>query len=841
MRIGALLVASLFAAALAVSAAPSAHAAILVNIDKNAQRMTVAVDGETRYVWPVSTGRRGYDTPNGTFKVNRMDADHLSQEWDNAPMPHTMFFDMRGHAIHGFSDVKHLGLPVSHGCVRLAPTNAATLFALVQAQSMKETTVVVSGEAPAGSGQEMVRRRAPAQEAAAQPPVPPPGYDGYQPEPPRPYDAQGYYRPQPPPAIPASAAAAITGSRNITGRRSRSPITASSSLITHSSSRPISRRNRRRRNITGCSLTTGTEATGSRDRPLDSRGAAAYRDIQRKAAGVERPRRANPRRAKGCNALLIYPRFEADTFWNFTRTAEVFGAKYPAPPLGLITLAALLPPSWSLRLVNRNTEELSDDDLDWADLVLTGGMLPQGGDTLDVIDLCRARGKPVAVGGPSVTSTPDFYRTADFRILGEAEGIIDTFVEAWEAGAREGVFEAEKFQVDVTKSPIPRFDLLKFDDYLHIGVQFSRGCPFTCEFCDIIELYGRVPRAKTNAQMLAELDELYRLGYRGHVDFVDDNLIGNKKAVKAFLPELATWLDAHDCPFEFTTEASINLADDAELLRLLNRANFVGVFIGIESPDPATLIAMRKKQNTRRNIAESIHKVYAAGLFVTAGFIIGFDTETRSMADAMIDLIEEAAIPVCMVGLLYALPNTQLTRRLEAEGRLHPFPERANVKSADQCTMGLNFTTLRPRQEILADYVHVLERIYDPAAYAGRLLRLTKMLDNSGRKQQRTRAEHSRHKLGSLEIVHRIMTNLPEPRDMFRRTLTQCMASNPASIRWIVAMMALYLHVGPYSRDVIGRIEAMATTLEPAAEHAMAERSMTEPLRIERASPSFAV
>src|ERR1700733_15699709 len=162
--------------------------------------------------------------------------------------------------------------------------------------------------------------------------------------------------------------------------------------------------------------------------------------------------------------------------------------------------------------------------------------------------------------------------------------------------AREGQFEAEKFQTDVTRSPIPRFDLLKFDDYLHIGVQFSRGCPFTWEFCDILELYGRVPRAKTNAQMLAELDELYRLGYRGHVDFVDDNLIGNKKAVKAFLPELATWLDAHEGPFEFTTEASINIADDAELLRLLNRANFVGVFVGIESPDTATLVGMRKKR-----------------------------------------------------------------------------------------------------------------------------------------------------------------------------------------------------------------------------------------------------
>ena len=295
--------------------------------------------------------------------------------------------------------------------------------------------------------------------------------------------------------------------------------------------------------------------------------------------------------------------------WNFKRTAEVFGAKYPASPLGLITVAALLPRSWSIRLINRNTEELTDADLDWADLVFTGGMLPQQSDTLDVVDICHARGKPVVVGGPGVTSCPHLYQAVDFRVIGEAEHIIKNFIDAWEAGAREGQFEAEKFQTDVTKSPIPRFDLLKFDDYLHIGVQFSRGCPFTCEFCDIIELYGWVPRAKTNAQMLAELDELYRLGYRGHVDFVDDNLIGNKKAVKAFLPELAKWLEARDYPFEFTTEAWINLADDPELLKLMECANFVGVFVGIESPDPATLIAMRKKQNTRRSIAQSVHRI----------------------------------------------------------------------------------------------------------------------------------------------------------------------------------------------------------------------------------------
>ena len=328
--------------------------------------------------------------------------------------------------------------------------------------------------------------------------------------------------------------------------------------------------------------------------------------------------------SRACKALLVYPQFDADTFWNFRRTAEVFAAKYPASPLGLITVAALLPASWSLKLINRNTEVLSDADLDWADVILTGGMLPQQSDTLDIVDLCHARGKPVIVGGPGVTSCPHLYEAADFRIIGEAESIIADFVEAWDSGARNGQFEAVKFQTDVTRSPIPRFDLLKFDDYLHIGVQFSRGCPFTCEFCDIIELYGRVPRAKTNAQMLAELDELFRLGYRGHVDFVDDNLIGNKKAVKAFLPALAGWLEERNYPFEFTTEASLNLADDSELLELLQRANFVGVFVGIESPDTSTLIAMRKKQNTRRSIVQSIHTIYAAGLFVTAGFIIGF-------------------------------------------------------------------------------------------------------------------------------------------------------------------------------------------------------------------------
>jgi radical SAM superfamily enzyme YgiQ (UPF0313 family) len=531
-----------------------------------------------------------------------------------------------------------------------------------------------------------------------------------------------------------------------------------------------------------------------------------------------------------CNVLLVYPRFAADTFWNFAATCELFGARYPAAPLGLITVAALLPSSWAVRLVDRNAEQLTDEDLEWADMVMTGGMLPQEPDTLQIIDLCQAKGKPVVVGGPAVTSTPHIYKSADFRVLGEAEGIIDSFIAAWQAGKREGLFEAEKFTADVTKSPIPRFSLLNFDNYLHIGVQFSRGCPFTCEFCDIIELYGRVPRAKTNSQMLAELDELYRLGYRGHVDFVDDNLIGNKKAVRTFVRELKQWLETHDYPFEFTTEASVNLADDDDFLRAMSDANFVGVFVGIESPDPDTLIGMRKKQNVKRSLVDSIHKIYAAGMFVTAGFIVGFDSEKGSIADGMIELIEDAAIPVCMVGLLYALPNTQLTRRLEREGRLHPTPDKYAPGSADQCTNGLNFDTLRSRKEILLDYKRVLEKVYDPVAYAGRLERLAGLLDNSHR-VRRTRAADSRQRFGASEIIGRIISRLPEPREVFWPTFSKCISGNPESARWIVALIALYLHLGPFSRYVVGKIDEKIEQLDAScglAQHLQIDSRLSE-------------
>ena len=430
--------------------------------------------------------------------------------------------------------------------------------------------------------------------------------------------------------------------------------------------------------------------------------------------------------------LLISPRFAGRTFLSLEAVCEIYGGRAMTAPLGLITVAAMLPPSWDCRLVNRNTEELTDADIDWADLVMIGGMMPQRSDILDLIDVVHARGKPVVVGGPDVTSSPEAYEAADFRVLGEAEGIIGVFLQAWEAGERSGRFEAEKFTADVTTTPVPRFDLLKRQQYTFYGVQFSRGCPFTCEFCDIIELYGRVPRFKTTAQMLAELDTLYRMGYRGTLDFVDDNFIGNKKAVKAFLPHLIEWQKAHGYPFSLNTEASINLADDDVLLELMREANFCSIFVGIESPEADTLVSMQKKQNTRRVLADNIHKLYGAGILVVAGFILGFDTEREGVADSMIDCIEATSIPVCQLGLLFALPGTQLTRRLVRERRLFSvsYQQRrvAEVGVGDQCVSGLNFETKRPRRDILVDYRRVLDRIYSPDAFFGRLGNVAMML-----------------------------------------------------------------------------------------------------------------
>jgi hypothetical protein len=322
-----------------------------------------------------------------------------------------------------------------------------------------------------------------------------------------------------------------------------------------------------------------------------------------------------------------------------------------------------------------------------------------------------------------------------------------------------------------------------------------------------------VPRTKATEQMLGELDHLYGLGYRGHVDFVDDNLIGNKKAIKAFLPHLIKWQEERDYPFEFSTEASLNLSDDDELIAMLKKANFFVIFMGIESPDTETLIAMRKKQNTRRPISESIHKIYKAGIFVTAGFIVGFDSEKGSVADPMIELIEEAAIPMAVIGQLWALPNTQLARRLAREGRLHVNAEFMPKGSMDQCASGLNFETKRDRLDILRDFRRVLATEYTPEAYFGRVDRLVSLLDCSDRRHEMAKGD-IRAKIGTVNIVQDILRRMPEHRDICWRTFTNCMNKNPGALRAVVILMGFYLHIGPYTRFAINEIDEQIAALE---------------------------
>jgi radical SAM superfamily enzyme YgiQ (UPF0313 family) len=412
------------------------------------------------------------------------------------------------------------------------------------------------------------------------------------------------------------------------------------------------------------------------------------------------------------------------------------------------------------------------------------------------------------VGGPDVSSSPHLYARANFLVIGEAEGCMPAFIAAWEDGAREGRFEAPMGSVDVTQSPTPRFDLLDFSMYAEVTVQFSRGCPFRCEFCDIIELYGRKPRTKTTPQMLAELQRLYDLGFRGTIEFSDDNLIGNKKAVKAFLPELIAWQKARGYPFEFATEASLNLSEDLELLAMLRDAKFFAVFMGIESPDPDVLAMMQKKQNLRRDIAETVRIVQAHGIFVLGGFIVGFDNEGDGAADLMVDLIEDAAISICMVGLLYALPNTQLTRRLQREGRLHAEPGvDVDGRSQDHSTAGLNFETVRPRNNVLSDYRTVIDRLYDPDVYFKRVRRTIEQLDCSGANGALHGAALGHNLKRLAQYLWNVTAHQPGMRGEVWRTILHAARRNPRGLKASLHMMGMYAHAGPFTRSVVAEID----------------------------------
>ncbi|HOO72195.1 MAG TPA: B12-binding domain-containing radical SAM protein [Spirochaetota bacterium] len=438
------------------------------------------------------------------------------------------------------------------------------------------------------------------------------------------------------------------------------------------------------------------------------------------------------------NILMIYPEFPT-TYWSLKHALAFINKKAAIPPLGLLTVAALLPDDYSVSLVDMNVEKLRVEQIERADLVFISAMIVQKESFEQVVALCNSRGVPVVAGGPYPTSSHSAISGVDHFVLDEAEVTLPDFIRHYKEGTPGRIYTSA-CKPDITLTPAPRFDLIDFRNYNNIALQNSRGCPFNCEFCDIIELFGRIPRYKETAQFVNEMELVYRQGFRGSLFIVDDNFIGNKIRVKELLNAIIIWQERHGRPFTFFTEASINLADDDELLDLMARAGFDMVFIGIETPETSTLEACDKKQNTRADMFDSIKKIQNAGIEVTGGFIVGFDQDTADIFERQIEFIQTAGIPIAMVGILDALPRTRLYRRLKDEGRL-----KAGTVSKGNNTHNLevNFVPAMPEKDLLEGYKKIISEIYSPKKYFERCFTcITRLpVKNINRKSTVTLAE----------------------------------------------------------------------------------------------------
>src|SRR5579872_5891882 len=432
------------------------------------------------------------------------------------------------------------------------------------------------------------------------------------------------------------------------------------------------------------------------------------------------------------NALLIYPQFP-DTYWSFKHALSFLGKRAAQPPLGLMTVAALMPRLWNKRLVDENVERLRDRDLAWSDVAFISSMHIQKNALLAILERCRDLGVRTVVGGPIASSLSAAEINADHVVIGEAESLIGALTRDLELGSAKPVYQATERPAMET-SPVPDLSLIKMSRYSTMAVQYSRGCPFNCEFCDIIEIYGRRPRTKAVRQVILELDQLHAAGWREAVFIVDDNFIGNKARAKELCVALAKWRNQHRTAFDFVTEASLNLADDPGLMQLMKDAGFVSVFLGIETPDEPGLIASNKLQNTRRSLLESVALIQSYGMQVMGGFILGFDTDREDIFDRMTDFIQKSGIPVAMVGLLQAMPGTQLFRRLWREGRI------LHTDAGDNTGISLNFLPRMDAAKLVEGYRSVLKQIYNSEAYYKRVkLYLSRLQTAPGEKRLKQR------------------------------------------------------------------------------------------------------
>jgi radical SAM superfamily enzyme YgiQ (UPF0313 family) len=414
-------------------------------------------------------------------------------------------------------------------------------------------------------------------------------------------------------------------------------------------------------------------------------------------------------------ALLLYPEFP-DGFWSFKHALKFVGCKAALPPLGLLTIASMLPKAWELRLVDMNVKRLTESDLQWADCALISAMVVQRQSAKEAIARCNRANLPVIAGGPLFTEESEQFSEVDHLILGEAEEIFPRFLADFEKGQAVHSYRAPGYS-DIQLAPIPRWDLLDMKQYASMSVQFSRGCPFDCDFCDITVLFGRRPRVKKPDRMIAELDALWDAGWHGGIFFVDDNFIGNKPYLKTtFLPALIAWQYSHKKSIQFYTEVSINLADDEDLMRQMVAAGFNKVFVGIETPEEKGLLGCNKLQNTRRNLTESIRKLQNMGLEVQAGFIVGFDSDTPSIFKRQYEFIQESGIPTAMVGILQALPGTKLYGRLLLEGRIRGSVSGDNVDG----TTNVVLKTMSS-EELSTGYKGLVRYLYSPKHYYRRI------------------------------------------------------------------------------------------------------------------------
>lgn len=439
--------------------------------------------------------------------------------------------------------------------------------------------------------------------------------------------------------------------------------------------------------------------------------------------------------------LLVSPR-TPHTFWSFHHVLRFVGKKAAFAPLGLLTVAGMLPSTWRLRLIDLNVKSLTDADIDWADAVFISAMIVHEQSAREVIDRSNARGRPVVVGGPLFTTAAERFPQPACCVIGEAEGIMPELVRDLAAGTLKKRYQATE-RPDVTKTPVPRWDLIDMRDYVTMSVQFSRGCPFDCEFCDITAIYGRTPRTKTPQQMIAELEAIFARGWKGPIFIVDDNFIGNRVKSKALLRTIIDWRRARGIRIDFITEASMNLVDDPELLDLMVQAGFKSVFVGIESPDQESLEECRKIQNMKRDLVEAVKTIHRAGIQVMGGFIVGFDNDKTGIFELQRRFIQESGVVTAMVGMLTALPGTRLFTRLTAEGRI------VGRTTGDNLDGTLNFEPVLDRGTLTEGYRRLVRELYSPREYYQRILTFLREYRPKG-KRARLQASDVRAFLSSL-------------------------------------------------------------------------------------------